>query len=291
MIRLTHVDKIYWPEEKITKGEMLKYYAAVAPYMLRYLKDRPLVLRRYPDGIEGENFFHKQITPNPPPFMKTTNVKHKERKITYYVVNNANSLLYVANLGAIELHPFNSRINNLNNPDYIVIDLDPEGVDFNRVIEVAQETHRLLDSLRIPNLCKTTGGRGIHIYIPMQGKYNYSIAKQWGQLLALWLHSQMPDITSLERNPKNRQKKVYLDYLQNELGQTLVCPYSVRGRAHAPVSTPLSWNEVKRGLDPLQFTLKTVPKRLKAKGDLFKEILGKGIDLRKSLNAINAQLE
>lgn len=290
MIKLTHQEKIYWPEEKITKGEMLEYYAAVAPYILPYLKGRPLVLRRYPEGIEGENFFHKDIMPNPPPFMKTVRVPHKEKIVTYYVVENPDSLLFVANLGAIELHPFSSRVKRLGSPDYIGIDLDPVEVEFSTVVEVAREVHRLLDSLNIPNFCKTTGGRGIHIYIPMHGKYDYGIAKEFGLLLAHWLHSQMPEVTSLERIPKKRKKKIYLDYLQNDLGQTLVAPYSLRGRPHAPVSTPLLWSEVRRGLDPLHFTLKTVPKRLKRTGDLFKGILGKGAALHTCLKKISEQI-
>lgn len=280
-VPISHPDKIYWPKEKITKGELLKYYAAVAPYILPYLKDRPLAMHRFPNGIQGESFFQKDAK-EVPSFVKTVSVAHKERKVNYIVVQNVKSLLYVANLGSIELHLFNSTIKHLENPDYLVLDLDPEAISFDAVVDTALVIHALLEEKGIPNFCKTSGGTGLHVYVPLARKYDYSEARRFAMLIARLTHEQLPKITSLERNPSQRQKKVYLDTLQNTKGQLLVSPYSARGFPRAPVSTPLAWNEVKHGLDPKKFTIQNTLSRLEKKGDLFKGVLGRG----KSLNSL-----
>lgn len=272
---VTHPDKIYWPKEKITKGELLKYYAAIAPYILPYLKDRPLAMHRFPNGIQGESFFQKDAK-GVPSFVKTVSVAHKERKVNYIVVQNVKSLLYVVNLGSIELHLFNSTTKHLEKPDYLALDLDPEAISFNAVVDTALVIHELLEERGIPNFCKTSGGSGLHIYVPLNRKYEYSEARRFATLIARLTHERLPKITSLERNPSQRQKKVYLDTLQNTKGQLLVSPYSARGFPHAPVSTPLAWSEVKHGLDPKKFTIQNIPSRLAKKGDLFKGVLGRG---------------
>lgn len=278
MSEFTHLDKLYWKKEKITKGDLLRYYASVAPFLLPHLKDRPLVLHRFPEGIQGVHFYQKESGPHPS-FIKTVSIQHEQRKIAYYVVQNEKSLLFVANLGSIELHPFLSRIKNLNRPDFLVLDLDPHKVSFDRVIDVANAFHALLDELKIPHYCKTSGGRGLHIYIPLSGKYSYREVKKYALILAKLGHQLLPKITSLERLPKNREGKVYIDYLQNSPMKSVVSPYSVRGRPGAFVSTPLLWKEVKYGLDPSQFTLQSIPKRLAKWGDLFKDVLKKKSNL------------
>jgi len=285
-MKLTHLDKLYWPEDRITKGDLLKYYSNISKTILLYLKNRPLVMRRFPDGIEGENFVQKEVGDHVPTLVKTTVVAHHDKKTRYMMVQNTQSLLYAANLGSIELHPFNSRFNALDFPDYMALDLDPVSLSFDKVVEVAQGIHEILDEIGIPQYCKTSGARGLHIYIPLHAKYDYQQIKDFGFLLANLVHQKIPQLTSLERSPSKREKKVYIDYLQNREGQTLVAAYSARGRPHATVSTPLVWDEVKVGLDPTQFTIDTIPDRLERKGDLFKPILGKGIDLKKSLNMI-----
>lgn len=283
MLKLSNLDKIYWKKEKISKGDLLAYYATVAPIILPYLKNRPVVLHRFPDGIGGEHFYQKESGPKLPSFIQTVPIQHEEKKVNYFVIQNSNTLLYIANLGSIELHPFHARLKNLDNPDYFVFDLDPLGISFKAVIDTALVFHDLLEEKSIPNFCKTSGGTGLHIYVPLHGKYNYEIVIKFAALIARMVHEKLPKITSLERNPAKREKKIYLDIHQNQKMQTIVCPYSVRGFPGAPVSTPLSWNEVKQGLDPLDFNLRTVPKRLKQKGDLFKSILKKGINLEKIL--------
>ncbi len=285
-LKLTHLDKIYWEEEKISKGDLIKYYASISHTILPYLKDRPLVLHRYPEGISGQMFYQKDAGKTAPSFMKTFNLAHKNKTVSYLVVQNAKSLLYVANLGSIELHPFNSSIQSLDKPDYLAFDLDPEAISFDAVIETAQALHELCEEIKIPSYCKTSGATGLHIFLPLGAKYDYEQTRQFASILAEIINKRIPSITSLMRMPKKRQKKVYIDTLQNVKGQTLVCAYSVRGKPHAPVSTPLHWKEVKKGLDPLDFTIHTVPKRIAKVGDLFKGVLEKGINLQACLKRL-----
>lgn len=281
-VKLTHIEKIYWPKEKITKGDMLKYYAKVAKTLLRYTKDRPLVMHRFPNGIKEEAFYQKDVQ-DVPSFVKTFQVTHANRKVRYIVGQNTKTLLYVANLGSIEMHLFNSRIKKLDNPDYMILDLDPESISFDVVVDTALIIHEILQKLKIPHFCKTSGGSGLHIYVPLKGKYSYEETREYAMIIAKLTHAALPSITSLERNPKKRNRKVYIDTLQNAKGQLAAAPYSVRAFDKAPVSTPLAWSEVKHGLDPKDFTIKNVPERLAKKGDLFKGVLGRGANLKKLL--------
>ena len=276
---LTHLEKVYWPDEGYTKGDLIHYYQTIAPFILPYLKDRPETLRRFPDGIEGEEFYQKNVDDRLPEWMPTAPVRHQDKEYHYLMISDIDSLLYTINLGCIDLNPFNSRIQHLNYPDYLVIDLDPENIEFDAVIETALTFHALFNEYEIPCYCKTSGATGLHLYVPTGAKYTYEQVKWLAELLAHQVLERLPKITSLERSPSKRQKKVYLDYLQNNFGQTMAAPYSVRPRPHAPVSTPLEWSEVKPGLDPTSFTMITMPKRLEKKGDLFLPVLKKGIDL------------
>ncbi len=278
-VKLSNVEKIYWPKEKITKGDLLKYYAKMAKVILPYLKDRPLVMHRFPNGIKGEAFYQKDA-PDVPSFVKTALVSHQNRKVHYIIAQNAKTLLYVANLGSIELHQFHSRVKSLDKPDYLVLDLDPTSISFDAVIDVALVIHEILTKLKISHFCKTSGGSGLHILIPTKGKYTYDETRKAARAIAELAHERLPKITSLERSPSKRRRKVYIDTLQNSKGQLIVTPYSARGFAHAPVSTPLSWNELKHGMRPEDYTIHNVPSRVAKKGDLFKGILGKGNRLK-----------
>jgi bifunctional non-homologous end joining protein LigD len=268
-MKFTNLEKIYWKKEKITKGDLIEYYASVAKFILPYLKNRPLAMHRFPDGIDGEAFFQKEAPKDLPDFVETVAIKHENRIVHYIVAQNIDTLLYVANLGSIELHLWNSTVQHLDNPDYMVIDLDPQGVKFDVVVEVAQAVHEVLDDLKMASFCKTSGGTGLHIYVPLKRKLDYEETRAFALKVATVVHEQLPTITSLERAPKKRLKKVYLDTLQNGRGALVVSPYTVRGFKGAPVSTPLEWKEVKKGLDPLDYTIDTVLERLKKKGDLF----------------------
>lgn len=285
----THFDKIYFPETGYTKGDIFAYYQAVAPYILPYIKDRPLSLNRMPHGIAGESFFQKNHEHLP------TWVPHADifsdsngHDLRWIVGGELDTLLYCVQLGAIEVNPWNSRIKHLDKPDWIVIDLDPHGVNFDILIEVAHTVKSVCDTWSIATYPKTSGKSGLHIFIPMGAKYNYEQAKNLAHLIALEVNKRQPKTTSIVRDPQKRHGKIYIDFLQNREGQTLAAPYSVRPTASASVSTPLQWKEVKKGMRPTDFTIKNMPARLKKYGDLWQPVLGKEINLRKVLQKIGA---
>lgn len=265
---------------------MIDYYESVAPFILPYLKDRPIMLHRFPEGIDGQGFYQKDLDASHAEGIHTFPIKHEGKTDHYLLINDLHSLLYAVNLGSIELHPFMSRTKNLNNPDYCVIDLDPVDIPFEKVVETALAAHEILDGIDVKHFCKTSGGKGLHILIPLHGNYDFEQSRQFAEIISHFIHKKLTSTTSLERNPKKRRKKIYLDCLQNRHGQTIVAPYAVRPRPHAPVSTPLSWEEVNTDLDPTKFNIKTVPSRLKEKGDIFKAVLGRGVNLEKALKNI-----
>lgn len=289
-LKLTNLNKIYWPKEQITKGDMLKYYYNMADYILPYMKDRPQSLNRFPNGINGESFYHKNMGGKVDKWLKTfrrfsdSNGESKD----FLICTNTASLLYMANLGCIEMNPWHSRVQSPLYPDWSVIDLDPGEISFEKVIETAQVVHRVLDSLQIPSYPKTSGSTGIHIYIPLCAKYNYEQSKQLTELIANLVHEELPAFTSLIRDPKKRTDKIYIDYLQNRPIQTICAPYSVRPKPGATVSAPLHWDEVKKGLKISNFTMKNIPERVKGEGDLFNGVLDKEIDLNKILKGLSS---
>ena len=288
----THLDKVFFPKHKYTKGDLLTYYEQMAPYILPYLKDRALSLNRMPDGINGPSFFQKnnEHLPDWVPHADIFSDSHNDT-LRWIVGDNLQTLLYVAQLGSIEINPWNSRVKNLDNPDWVVIDLDPEGVTFNDVINVAGTAKEVCDELHIPTYPKTSGKTGLHIYIPLGAKYNFEQAKNFAHLIVLEVNKRQSKITSVERNPEKRKHRIYLDFLQNREGQTLASPYSVRPTPDASVSMPLHWDEVKKGLKPEQFTIKNAYARVQKTGDLWKPVMGKGIDLAKVLKMLEARGE
>jgi bifunctional non-homologous end joining protein LigD len=292
-LKLTNLDKVYWKKEHYTKRDLLNYYHGIAPVMLPYMKNRPQSLNRHPNGIDGMSFFQKNVQGKVPNWIQTFDEFSESTKETvhYYVCTNEASLVYLANLGCIEMNPWHSTTTKPNNPDYSLIDLDPHEIGFDKVIETAQAVKKVLDELSIPAWCKTSGASGIHICIPLGAKYTYDQSRQLAELIANLVHHEVPSITSVERSPAKRRRKVYLDYLQNSKGQTVACVYSARPKPGATVSTPLFWEEVKKGLSPANFTIKNLFERLKTEGDLFKPVYKKGIDLRKTLATIESVLQ
>lgn len=283
-LKFTHLSKVYWPEDGVNKRDMLNYYYQVAEYILPYLKDRPQTLNRFPNGIKGMSFYQKDIKDKSPRWMDsfpyvTSEGEHKE----FAVACNEDSLLWMASLGCIEMNPWFSRIQSPDNPDYCVIDLDPDKHHFDQVIAAALEVKSVLDALNLPSYPKTSGSTGMHIYIPLAAKYTYDQSQMFGRLIANLVHDQIPEYTSIERQIKNRQGKMYIDFLQNRPGATLAGPYSLRPKPGATVSMPLHWDEVKPGLTMRDFTIFNTVERLKETGDLFKGVLGKGIDLEKTV--------
>lgn len=281
-------DKIFWPKEKYTKGDLIDYYEKIADIILPYLKDKPESLLRFPNGIKGESFFQKNID-FAPDWIKTIKIKSESEKkiVNYLLCQNKATLIYLINLGCIDLHPWNSKIGNLDNPDYMILDLDPETEkDFPLIIKTALVAHEIMEKAGIPNFIKTSGLIGMHIYSPLGGKYTYEQARELAQIVTIKINEKLPKITSVERLPKNRKGKIYLDCFQNARGQTLAAPYCVRPIEGARVSTPLGWNEVNEKLMPQQFTIKNILSRIKKKGDLFKPVLGPGFDMEKVLKKL-----
>lgn len=288
---LTNLHKLYWPDEGFTKGDLIDYYKTMAPYILPYLKNRPLSLLRNPNGIKGPAFFHKDAGDIAPAWMKTADILAESTgKIVHYLVcNDVKSLLFIANLGCIEMNPWNSTTVKLNNPDYLILDIDPSDKNtFDQVIEVAQAIKEILDQLKITGYCKTSGASGMHVYIPCGRKYEYDTVRDFAKILATMVHEQLPASTTLERSLAKRKKnQIYVDYLQNSRGQTLASAYSVRPKPGATVSSPLDWKEVKKGLHPSHFTIKNIKQRADKKGDLFKAVLGKGVNIPAALKSID----
>lgn len=289
-LTFTHLDKLYWPKEKITKRDLLNYYHAVAPYMLPYLKDRPQSLNRHPNGIEGPAFYQKNVGDKIPGWLTTYEYtsESEDKLIHFLVCKDESSLLYMASQGCIEINPWHSRVQSPDNPDWCVIDLDPDGNTYNEVMETAKLVKQLLDSIKVPAYCKTSGATGMHICIPLGARYTYDQSRMLAQLLVTMVHEQLPALTSLERSPAKRKGKLYLDYLQNRSIQTIAAPYSVRPRPGATVSAPLHWEELKKGLSPKNFTMFNILARIKSEGDPFAPVLKKGINLEKALRALQA---
>ncbi len=283
-LKFTHLSKLYWPAEKISKRTMINYYYQIAPYILPYLKDRPLSLNRFPNGIKGKSFYQKDVSKTIPDWATTFpyRTEDEDRDKEFLVGGDETSLLYMANLGTIEMNPWNSRTSSPEYPDWCVLDLDPDtGNTFEQVIQTALVIKDLLDQLKIKGYCKTSGSTGIHIYIPLGAKYTYDQSQLLGKFIAMQVQVQLSAFTSIERATSKRKGKIYIDYLQNRAQATLAAPYSVRPKPGATVSMPLHWDEVKKGLKMKDFTLKNAPARIMETGDIFKPVLGKGIDLKK----------
>ena len=287
-LELTHLDKVFWPDEGTTKGDVIEYYHKIAPQILPHLKDRPESLNRHPNGIRGENFFQKDAGDDVPEWMATRKIHSGSEKkdINFVLCQDLASLIFLANLGCIEINPWNSRVGRLDNPDYAVFDIDPRDIPFRAAVEAALVTREVLHDVGAKSYCKTSGAFGLHVFVPLGGKYNYDQAQLFTRLINMIVNSRLPETTSLERLPSKRKRAVYLDYLQNRRGQTMASAYSLRPRKGAPVSTPLKWDELKGGLDPLDFTMKTIHKRVARLGDLWKGVLGPGIDLEKCLDRV-----
>ena len=284
-LKFTHLSKVYWPEDNVTKRDMFNYYYQVAEYILPYLKDRPMSLNRFPNGIHGPSFYQKDIKGKAPEWITktfpytTSDGEHKE----YLVGSDESYLLWMASLGCIEMNPWFSRVKSPDNPDYCVIDLDPDKNTFDQVIAAALEVKKVLDAVDVPCYPKTSGSTGMHIYIPLDAKYSYDQSQMFARIIVSLVHKQIPDYTSLERMIAKRNGKMYLDFLQNRPGATIAGPYSLRPKPGATVSMPLHWDEVKPGLTMKDFNIFNSIDRLKRSGDLFKGVLGEGIDLEKTI--------
>ncbi len=293
-ITFNNLDKIYYPaikgQKAVTKRDMINYYYQVAPYMLPYLKDRPQTMIRYPNGINGESFYQKDVTGKVPDWIELfPYYTEAGGNRNFMVCTNEAGLLLMASLGSLEMHPWSSRVQKPDNPDWCIIDLDPgDKTTFDQVIKAAQTVKEVLDAIGADAYCKTSGATGMHIYIPLGAKYTYEQSKEFGRVLVTIVQSQLPTFTSIERIVNNREGKMYLDFLQNRPQATLAAPYSLRPKPGATVSMPLHWDEVKKGLTMKQFNIFNSVERIKEQGDIFKAVLGKGINMKQALKKVES---
>lgn len=272
VVDITSLDRLYWPDEGYTKGDLLRYYVAVGKTIMPYLKDRPTILKRYPNGAGAPMFFQHNIE-NAPGLLKTIELESEAgRAINYAVYSDLASLIYLVNIGTIEQHPWHSRIGDLDHPDYMVFDLDPHGAPFANVRQVALVLGEVLKALRLTGYPKTSGSAGIHIYVPVRRRYAYEEVARFAEQVSARVAERAPGIATVERRLAGRKKgQVYVDWQQNARGKAAAAVYTARAKAGASVSTPVTWQEIARGFEIGDFTIKTVPPRLAKKGDLWKD--------------------
>jgi bifunctional non-homologous end joining protein LigD len=280
VVPLSHLERVYWPGEGYTKGDLVRYYYEAADLILPYLKDRPLIMKRYPAGVEGPSF-HQHDVDEAPSFVRTAPLEVEDgggHEVDYIVGDNPATLLYMANLGAIERHPWHSRVEDLEHPDWFVFDLDPgEGVAFETICDVALTTRDVLARVGLDSYPKTSGSRGIHVYVPVEPVYEYGQIAELAEQLATVVAREQSKVATVERSKRKRGAgMIYVDHMQNARGKSVVAPYSVRPKPGATVSAPLEWKEVERKkIKTSDFHIKNMLRRVERKGDLFEPVLKK----------------
>lgn len=277
-LKFTNLNKLYYPQEGYTKRDVINYYNAVSPLILPHLIDRPLSLRRYPDGITGESFFQKDAAEHFPEWLRRVPIfsEHNQAPIHFVVADDKASLLFLANLGCIDQNPWMSRVASIEHPDFLLIDLDPQDCGYDKIVEAAQLVRQKLERVELEGYPKTTGGDGMHIYVPLEPVYTYEQVRSFTEVLARILATERPDLFTTPRAVSRRERnKVYFDWMQISTGKTISAPYVLRAYPGAPVATPLTWREVKPGLTPQQFHIRNVLERFSRLGDLFEAVLTK----------------
>jgi len=284
-LQVSHPDKLWWPEEGITKLETVRYYADVAPRMLPWLNDRLLTVERCPDGIEGGCFYEKNFVKGLPEGVRTLAVPAEStgKTVHYLVGSSETSLLALVNFGCLAVHVMNCQVESLDQPDWLAFDLDPSSGSFADAAKAALLLRERLERLALRSFPKTTGGRGLHVLVPLRRGPGQEEVRSFTRSICQELAKSSPGGVTVEMRKANRQNRVFADWLRNAFGQTIVAPYSVRCRRRAPVSTPLDWNEVRADLNPLQFNLRTMALRLTA-GDPWADFWHSGQDLPEGLS-------
>ncbi len=286
-VMVTNPDKVFWPQEGYTKGQLVAYYRAISPWLLPYLLDRPLVLTRHPDGIEGKSFYQKDAPAFVPDWIRRETLwsEQAQRDVHYFVADDVESLSYIINMGTIALHIWSSRMSTLERPDWCVIDLDPKGAPFADVLKIAAAIRKLCRQIALPAYPKTSGSTGLHVLIPLGRALTYEQSRALGELIARVIVQQLPEIATIARAVSAREGKVYIDYLQNGHGRLLVAPYSVRPLPGAPVSMPLSWRQVNARLHNQNYTIANAPARMKRlKSEPLVAVIEQQPDLASALN-------
>jgi bifunctional non-homologous end joining protein LigD len=294
VVPFTNLAKVFWPEEEYTKGDLIEYYRSVSQWLLPYLRNRPVVMTRYPDGIDGKSFFQKDAPKFAPDWIRRLRLwsEGSERELDYFVADDVESLLYIINLGTIPLHIWSSHVAALETPDWCILDLDPKEAPFTDVVKIARALRSLCKEIELPSFIKTSGSSGLHVLIPLGHQCTYEQSRTLGQLIARVIVVELPEIATITRIPSKREGKVYIDYVQNGHGRLLVSPFCVRPLPGAPVSTPLKWSEVTPQLDIRKHTIKTVPKRMKRlKQDPLRDVLNLKSDLNRALSLLTRRFE
>ena len=282
-VELTHPDKVFFPDDNYTKEDLVNYFNDIADVMVPYLEDRPLVMLRYPDGIKGESFFHKDAPDYFPSWIKTRSVKKEGGgTVNHVICNNAAALVYVANQGCVTPHTWLSRTDRLHKPDTLIFDLDPPGDNFGEVIFAARELRKLItDELGITTFIKTTGSKGVHIEIPLQRKENFDEVREFGQTAAKILAGRHPDRLTTEVRKNKRKGRVFIDVARNAYAQTAAAPYAVRALPGAPVAAPIGWDELNSRMSPQKYNIKNIFRRLSQKEDPWKDFARHAVTIKK----------
>lgn len=262
IVKLTNLDKAMWKDPLVTKGDLVHYYYNMAPLIIPHLEDRPLTVTRYPDGIEEAHFYQKQCPPYAPPWIRTFSSPSKDKVVDYILANDRATLVWLANQGTIELHPWLSKANNPDFPDRIVVDLDPDPpASWPQVVQVARLVKGLLDEMGLASFPKTSGATGLHVYIPVAPRYTYRVTSRFVGFLGKLIAAHHPRLATNERLIKRRRGRVYIDHLQNLPGKTIVAPYSLRPQGQPTISMPFAWEDLSL-IDPKDFTIKNpVPQK------------------------------
>lgn len=288
-VQLTNPDKVFWPDEQYTKGDLIEFYRRVSEWLLPYLEGRPVVLDRYPDGINGKSFFQKDAPQFAPDWIRTERMwsEHSEREISYFIVEDEAALLYIINLGTIPLHIWSSRVGSLERPDWCILDLDPKDAPFSDVIEIAKSIHTLCEEIELPSFVKTSGSSGLHVLIPLGAQYTYEQSRTLGEVLARIVCAELPGIATVTRAPSKREGRVYIDTVQNGHGRLLVSTFSARPLPGATVSMPLNWRELNAKLQIGRFTIKNAARRMRSmKHDPMRDVLNLQPDLSPALERL-----
>jgi len=271
-VSLTSLERVYWPDEKITKFELICYYLEISSYIMPFLKNRPAILQRWPRGVNAPMFFQQDLE-SAPAFIKTSRLINKEgRELDYAVYTSTASLLHFVNLGTIEQHPWHSTIARLDKPDWIAIDLDPKQAPWENVLQVALTVRKVCDEVGLKAFPKTSGSSGIHIYLPLKPTNEYETVAEFSRLLATEIAGRVPKIATVERTiAKRKRDQVYVDWMQNARGKSLASVFTSRAKPKATVSMPLTWKQIEQGVKISDFTVRNVPALLKKKGDAWAE--------------------
>ena len=290
---VTNPEKVFWPKEGYTKGDLVAYYRAISKWMLPYLKDRPVMLTRFPDGIEGKMFYQKDAPGFVPSWIRTEKVysEDSQREISYFILDSEEALAYVANLAAITIHMWSSRIPHLERPDWLLFDIDPKGTTTRRAVECALAVAAVLREVGLEPCLKTSGQMGLHVVVGLAPKYTYDQAKMFSELVAQVVVNRIPKVATINRNPNTRNGRVYIDYLQLGHGKTIAATFSVRPVPGAPVSAPMTWKELKPSLEPAVYNIETIPARMsRMKRDPFLDAIEKHATLEEALPHLESLL-